>query len=294
MKNVWPAAVTILFWSSSFAGIKQGLEGYSPGHFVLLRFLTASLVFCVLSCFKLIHLPKKEDIVKLFILAVLGITIYHTCLTFGETVVQAGTAGLLIASVPAFTAVFSYLLFKERLSFMGWAGIIVGFLGTVVICVGNGKGFSFTGGAILILIASLSTTFFFIYQKPFFKKYGSVELTAYFTWFGTIPMLIFIPDFFTQMSHVPIASTLSGVYLGILPSAFAYITWSLALARSSASVVASSLYIEPILAVLIAWAWINEKPGLVVLAGGLITILGVIMVSFFGKEKVHIQERKAG
>ncbi|HEU5139925.1 MAG TPA: DMT family transporter [Bacillales bacterium] len=294
MKAFIPAAITLMFWASSFSGIKQGLEGYSPGHFVLLRFLIASMVFLLLAVFTgKIGLPRKRDVGKIFGLALLGISIYHSFLTFGETVVPAGTAGLLIGSVPAFTAVFVYLFFKDKLTWMGWLGVLLGFAGVAVISFGTSHGFEFASGAILILIAAISTSLFFIFQQPMFNRYSAIEMTAYFVWFGTIPLLIFIPGFFDAVASAPTASTLSGFYLGIFSSGIAYLTWAIALSNAPASLVTSALYLDPALAIVIAWIWLGDLPEPLAFVGGALTIAGVILVNFYGKEKLPAQERKA-
>jgi drug/metabolite transporter (DMT)-like permease len=291
MKTFVAVAVTLLFWSSAFAGIKQGLAGYSPGHVVLLRFLTASAVFLLYALIKGIRMPRKEDVGKIFGLSLFGISIYHSFLTFGETVVPAGTASLLIASVPAFTAVIVYFAFKERLTRLGWAGILLGFIGVSMISFGSQQSFSFASGAILILIAALSTSLFFIFQKPLFSRYSAVELTAYFTWFGTIPLLVFTPGLAVAVASAPAASTWSVVYLGMLPSALAYITWAIALSGASATLVSSGLYMNPVLAIFIAWVWLGEVPHPIAFLGGTVTITGVCLVNFYGKEK-HVYTRK--
>lgn len=285
MKTFVAVAVTLIFWSSAFAGIKQGLVGYSPGHLVLMRFLVASSVFLLYSCIKRIRLPQKEDLWKIIGLSIAGISIYHSFLIFGETVVPAGTAGLLIASVPAFTAVISFIFFKERMTKLGWTGIIVGFIGVAIISFGTHQTLDFASGAILILIAALSTTIFFIFQKSLFSRYSALELTAYFTWIGTIPLLIFTPGIFDAIATAPAASTWSAVYLGVLPSAVAYITWAIALANAPASLVASGLYVNPILAIFIAWIWLGEVPHPVAFLGGGLTVIGVILVNFFGQRR---------
>ena len=58
--------VTLILWSSAFAGIKVGLKGYSPGHLVLLRFLTASLVLLIYAVLTRMPLPEKKDVLCCF------------------------------------------------------------------------------------------------------------------------------------------------------------------------------------------------------------------------------------
>jgi drug/metabolite transporter (DMT)-like permease len=285
MKAFVPAAITLLFWSSAFAAIKQGLEGYSPGHFVLLRCLTAAVFFLFFVITRKIRLPRKRDLWKIIGLSVLGISIYHSCLTFGETIVPAGTAALLIGSIPAFTAVFSFSFFRERLKPLGWIGILLGFAGVAVISFGPQGGYSFASGALLILTSVMATSCFFIFQQPLFSRYSAIELTAYFAWFGLIPLLVFTPGFFSELISAPAASTISGLYLGIFSSGIAYFTWSVALSKAPASLVASALYLQPLLGIIIAWVWLGDLPQPLAFAGGACTIAGVILVNFRGKEK---------
>ncbi|WP_155837029.1 DMT family transporter [Aneurinibacillus terranovensis] len=286
MKTFLAVAVTLLFWSSAFAGIKVGLAGYRPGHVVLLRFLSASAVFILYACVKPIRLPDKKDIGKIFGLSLLGITIYHGALTFGEVVVPAGTASLLIATVPAFTAVFSYIFLKEKLTRLGWSGIAFGFAGVTMITLGSGKGFAFATDALLIIVSAVSTSLFFIFQKPLFSRYSALELTAYFTWFGTIPLLIFSPGLIKAVADAPLASTWSCIYIGVFPAAVAYVTWAIALSTAPASLVATGLYINPLLAILVAWVWLGELPHPIAFLGGGIALAGVLLVNFYGKQRV--------
>ena len=50
-------------------------------------------------------LPKKEDVLPIFALSWIGISIYHVCVTFGQLTITAGTAGMLIGSAPIFTTI---------------------------------------------------------------------------------------------------------------------------------------------------------------------------------------------
>ncbi|GMA51268.1 hypothetical protein GCM10025857_26250 [Alicyclobacillus contaminans] len=139
--KTWVAvAVTLLFWSSAFAGIRAGLMGgYSPGHLVLLRFLSASMVFVLYALVRRMRWPTLRDWPRIIAMGLCGITVYHIALTFGELTVPAGTASLLIAAAPAITALIASVVLGERLSRLGWLGMLLGFAGIALITFGQGE-----------------------------------------------------------------------------------------------------------------------------------------------------------
>ncbi|ATY85113.1 EamA family transporter [Kyrpidia spormannii] len=286
-RHNWAAVVavvvTLAFWSSAFAGIRAALlSGYSPGHVVLLRFLSASAVFVGYALVRGVQVPRGRDLLAVAALGWTGISIYHIALTFGELTVDAGTASLLIAAAPAFTAVIAVIALGERLNGIGWLGVLVGFGGVALMTVGSGGGHRVTAGAWLILLSAVATAIFFVGQKPLFARYGAIDLTAWFTWFGTLPMLWFAPGLREAMAHAPGAATWVCVYIGVFPAAVAYVAWAIALKSAPAGLVASSLYLNPLLAILIGWVWLGELPGVWSTLGGVIAVAGVVMVNVAG------------
>lgn len=283
MKTILAVAITLLFWSSAFAGIRAGLQGYSPGHVVLLRFLAASATFAVYALLTRMPLPRKEDWGKICILGFVGISFYHCALTFGEEVVPAGTASLLIATAPIFTALFAHFSLHEKLSPIGWGGLGLGFAGIAIVSLAGGGGVRFAGGALLILLSAVATSLFFVYQKPLLLRYKAIPLTAYFTWAGTLPLLVFSPGLWQEMSAAPPAATWATLYNGVFPAAVAYAAWGVALSRARASQVTAAMYLNPLLALFIAWIWLGEVPARSTYWGGTIALLGVILVNRYGK-----------
>ena len=106
-------AFTLIFWASAFAGIRVGLKAYSPGNLVFFRFLTASSVLLVYAIITRMPLPEKKDLPVIFFLGFIGITVYQLALTFGEIKVTAGSASLLIASGPIFTAILAIFIYPR-------------------------------------------------------------------------------------------------------------------------------------------------------------------------------------
>ncbi|WP_354005853.1 DMT family transporter [Fictibacillus terranigra] len=291
------AFITIIIWGSTFAAIRAGLHGgYSAGHLVLTRYFIASSVFILYALWPGVkfRLPKKEDLFRLLLLGWVGISIYHIGVTFGEQTISAGTAGMLIGAAPVFTALIAVFVLKERLGRFGWIGLGIGLAGVVLITLGTaGPSLTISRGALLVLMAAVATSVFFVYQKPFFQRYTPIELTAFVTWAGTIPFFWFSPGLFDSIQHATMEAHLCAIYAGVFPAAIAYVTWAIALSSGNASSVASMIYLEPAVAILTAWIWLNEWPSTLSLIGGLVAISGVLVVNVLDKKPLKVKKKTA-
>lgn len=275
--------VTVLIWASAFAAIRAGLEGYTPGHLALLRFLVGSALLVVYAVYTRMPMPAGRDLPAVLLGGFLGFTVYHTGLAFGEVTVEAGSASLIISSVPVFTALLAVAFLGERLGLTGWIGTAVSFGGVVLISLGEGGSPGIDPGAFPILFAAVSESLFFVFQRPYLAKYGSLRFTTYAIWAGTLVMLVFAPGLVGAVADAPAGATLSVVYLGVFPTVIAYLALGYAFARMPASNATSFLYLVPGLAFLIAWIWLGEVPTLLSVIGGVITVSGVVLVNVKGR-----------
>jgi len=269
------------------------MGGYSAGHLILFRYLIASGLFVIYACWPGVHfrLPKRKDLLKIIILGWIGVSVYHLGVTFGERTVSAGTAGMLIGSGPIFTSLLAIIILKEKLGKWGWIGLVIGFVGIFIITLGSShQSLQISKEAIFILIAALATSVMFVYQKSLYNRYTSMELTAYFTWAGTLPFLIFFPGLLHDIQHANVEASLTAVYIGIFPTAIGYATWAIALSAGKASSISSMLYLEPVVAIIVAWFWIHELPNTISIIGGIIAIFGVLLVNMKGKKQEELSE----
>lgn len=289
------ALFSVLIWGSSFAAIRVGLQGgYDAGQNVLVRFLIASALFLIYALWPgtKFRLPEKGDSVRILILGWIGISVYHIFVTFGMETISAGTAGMLVGSGPIFTALIAAFVLKERLTGLGWLGLGIGFIGILFIAFGSaGASLTLTNGALLVLVAAFASAIFFVFQKPLLTRYSAIELTAYFTWAGTLPFLIFSPGLFAAMQGATLEAHLAILYVGIFPAAIAYVTWATALSLANASSVSSLIYLEPAVAIVVAWMWLHELPTALSLIGGVIAIGGVMIVNLMGRKR-HVLSGK--
>ncbi|MGB3681675.1 MAG: DMT family transporter [Rubrobacteraceae bacterium] len=277
--------LTIIFWASAFAGIRVGLEEYGPGHVALVRLMVAAMALLVYALIVKMPLPEARDLPIIMLCGFLAFAVYHVTLSYGEVTVTAGPASLLVNTAPIFTALLATVFLGERLKGLGWIGMFVSFLGAALIALGEGDGLRLAPGAFVILIAAVSVSIYLVIQKPYLQKYGSLNFTAYAIWAGTLFTLVFLPGLAGEVRAAPLDATLALVYLGIFPTAIAYVTYAYVFSQLTASRGASFLYLVGPVAFLIAWIWLGEVPSLLSFVGAGIVLMGVIVVNTLGRPR---------
>lgn len=277
------AATTVVLWASAFAGIRAGLVSYSPYSVALLRYLTASAVLVVYALIVRMPLPERRDLPRIALMGFLGFSVYNVALNAGEVGVSAGVASFIVASAPVYMAILAVIFLGERLKALGWVGIALSFTGVTVISVTNAEGIAFDVRALLVLVAAVAQAVYSVGQKPLLKKYGALRFGTYAIWAGTAFLLVFTPGLLRDIPDATFSATAAVVYMGVLPGALAYLTWSFVLSRLPASVAGSFLYLVPAFAVVIAWVWLGELPHPLAFVGGALIVAGVYVVNTRGR-----------
>lgn len=271
--------IALLTWSSAYAAIAYALASFTPGEVALARLSIGTLCFAVLLTVKRVALPARRDWLQLIVLGVIGLTTYHLCLNIAETRVASGTAAILISLVPAATAAVSAIWVRERLSPRTLTGLGVALVGVVLVVLASGKDVKFEPMAALVLVSVMASAIFFVGQKPLFARNSMLGVTGFTFLAGTLGALPFGFGLPHALAAAPASHIGALLWLGIAPTFIGYIAWNAALQRATASQVSSFIYFSPPIAVLIGWVWLGERPTVLTLIGGAITVGGVVLAN---------------
>ena len=275
------AFIVVIFWGSSFPAIKYCLDYYSPESIMLFRFLTASASLGIYYIISKNPLPEKKDLPRLAIAGAVGIFVYMWLINTGTSHVTAGLSSFIIGACPLATLLMSIVILKERAGLLCWIGMLISFLGLVLIASTEAHGFSLNIGVVMLIGAMLCTSAYNIFLRGKLRKYPPMVVTSFSMFFATAFMLIFTPGLVREFLTAPLAANMLCIYLGVFPAALAYLLWNLALSSAEKTVhVTSFLYLVPFISAAMAYVWLGEILKPAVVAGGVIIVLGMVLANF--------------
>ena len=270
------AGVTVVLWASAFVSIRSAGTAYSPGAMALGRLATAAVILVAWSLVRRSGLPPRAAWPGIVISGVLWFGGYMVLLNWGERLVDAGTAALVVNIGPILIALLGGWLLAERVPRSLWAGIVVSFAGTVVVGLSmSAGGTSSVLGVLLCLAAAFAYAGGVVAQKPALRHATALQATTYGCLIGLVACLPFSGVLVSELSRAPLQATLNVVYLGVFPTALAFTTWAYALARTTAGRMGATTYVVPAMVVLMSWLLLDEVPGWLTLLGGAICLAGV-------------------
>ncbi len=276
-------AFTVISWGSTYSAIRVAVRSYPPGALALARFAIAAFTVGVVAALQArrapLRRPSVREAVGLAATGLVGIALYSVLLNTGEQTVGAGTTSLLLSASPVFTALLAIPALGERLGVSGWAGVVLGFVGTAMIAVSNAAGVRLEPGVVTVVAASVCWSVYSILQKAALGRFTALEVTAYSFWIGTVALLPFAPSLLAALRTAPPAANFALVYLGVVPAGLAFLAWAYVCSHMDASRAAVTSYLTVPVALVVAWLALHEIPHPLALVGGAVTLLGVALVN---------------
>jgi len=276
-------AFTIVSWAAAFPLIRIALNELAPIPLAAARFAIAAIVIVAWLAWTQPPWPSRSDALRIFLCGLAGIALYNICLNTGQQTVAAGAASFIVNSAPILTALLALLFLGERFTIWGWIGTIISFCGIAVIASGQPGGLSFGAGSIFILGAAVCTASYFVLQKPLVAKYGAMPCAAYTMLIGALLLSPWLPGATATLANASHLTIGAVVALAVFPAALGYATWTYALGYFGAARASNFLYLIAPVATALAFLFTGEVPNVHTLAGGALSIAGVIIVNTRGR-----------
>jgi drug/metabolite transporter (DMT)-like permease len=278
-------AVLILIWGTTWAVIRVGLRGLPPFTGVALRFAIAAVVLFIAARLSGAKLSRGRRVLALgAVNAVLSFSLCYGVVYWAEQWVPSGLASVLFATFPLMVALLAHLLLpNERLRMASAVGILVGFLGVVVIFSEDLEklgGREVTSAAMVFLLAPLAAAVANVSVKRWGKGIHPLSLTA-------PPMaataLIMMPLVWTFERDLPLSFDRTSVgallYLAIAGTAVTFFLYFWLLDRLPATRLSLITYAVPVVAVAVGTLVLGEPFTGRMLIGSLLVLIGVVLAA---------------
>lgn len=275
-------AVNVIY-ALNYGFTKDVMPEYIPQFaLILIRVVGATLLFWTLSLFMKYERIEKQDWWRLAQCGLFGVAANQLMFFEGLANTLAINASVIMVATPLIVLVLSRLFLGEELVPQKILGVAVGMTGAFLLIVSRmGEVGKFSGyGDLMILMNASSYGIYLVLVKPLMKKYNPVTVIR---WAFTIGLVMVLPFGLSQWNDIDWSMN-SGHYLRVLyivvaTTFFAYLLTVFSLGKVSPAIVSAYIYIQPVLATILAVMAGSEKLEPAVVLYGLMIFLGVFLIS---------------
>lgn len=223
-------SITALFWAGAFFAASWAVKIAPPVTTAFLRFSLAGLLLLGFAAFrKQLTLPL-DTLRGAAGMAIFGIFVYNLFFFEGLSKTSALNGSLIASANPAITALLARIWRKERTSLRQWLGILVSFLGVVLVISGGSLSallrLEINPGDLFIVGSATCWAVYSILARGVLARAGSIVVVTFACLAGAI---LLAPMAFRETSG---AWQGSGVfwacilYMAVFPSVVAYVWWN--------------------------------------------------------------------
>ncbi|TVQ14169.1 MAG: DMT family transporter [Bacteroidetes bacterium] len=286
--------LAITFWGISYVWMKVVYEYYEPITTMFLRLsLSSVFLFIILGIFGKKEKVKKEDYKSFVILSFFSPFCYFIGESFGLKYVTPTIAAVIIATIPVFTPMLGYFVFRERITRLNLIGFFISFSGVIIMVLDFEFRFSASPlGVGLLFFAVISALVNIVYLKKLAIKYSSTTIIKVQNLLGALFFLPFflIFDFSTFITVQPTAELAWALLkLAVFASTLAFVFFTIAVRVIGVARTSVFANLIPVFTAIFSFFLLQESIDLSKILGIIIVISGIFLsqsASFRRSKKV--------
>ena len=254
-----------IIWGSTYLLIKLAVVELAPMFLAGFRFLSAGLLIFIIAKFMRISLTISAKQIKNTVLAgMFFLVIGNGMMVWALKYVDSGFAALEISAQPLVVLIMMRILEGKKIKAMSMIGVILGMIGIYLLI--SQKQIIAKEGSVLGIIMILACMLSWAYGSLFVAK---VELpknffvnTGYQMFSAGIVLLIVsltLGESWSLPTQWVLKTQFSMLLLIVFGSIVAFTSFNYLLKKVSPEKVATSTYVNPIVALFLGWYFLNEQ-----------------------------------
>lgn len=276
--------MAMVFWSLSFIWYKEVFVYYKPITLVVGR-LTISTVFLYLTVgllMRKLNRVRIKDFKYFMLLAFFEPFLYFMGESFGMTMVSSTLAAVIISTIPLFSPLGEFYIYRNRVTLMNFIGILVSIVGVTMVIFHQGFG-RLEANPIGIALMFIAVFAALGYSLTLRKLTASYNVFTIITYQNSIAVIYFLPLFFIfEFKHfigvgVSAQSVMPLVKLGIFASTFAFLLFTYSVKHLGVTKANSFANAIPVLTAVFAYFLLGETLSVVKITGIAIVVFGLFL-----------------
>lgn len=272
----------MVFWSFSFIWYKDVYQYLQPFTTVLTRLAISSvLLFIVSASIGKLQKINFQGFKLIFVLALFEPFLYFVGESLGMQLVTPTTGAVIISLIPLLVPVFAFIFLKERLSLKNIIGVLLSFLGVLLVIITRKFELAASSKGILLMgFAVFAAIFYSVLLKRLTDLYNPLTLIAWQNLIGAVlflPLVLIFDIKDWNMEMISIGAAIPIMKLAIFASSFAFLFYSNAVQVLGA--IRANLFTNliPVFTAAFSFIFLNEKLILQNMLGILLVIIGLIL-----------------
>ncbi|HUW95941.1 MAG TPA: EamA family transporter [Anaerolineae bacterium] len=277
----------VLIWAASFSVVKYALREMGPLAFSSVRFGSASgilLIWAWVTEGK--PVIRREDWLRTILVGLTAVGVYQAFFAVGLKYTTASNSSLMLATIPAWTAMFAVAAGQERIAPLQIMGLCMSFVGVALTIRGGGAGFqlawdSVRGDAMTLVAAALSGASA-VLSRRLLARYSPLRMMSVSMLCGSLFLVVVsLPEMVAQQwAHISWGTWLALAFSAVPAAAVAYVIWFKSIGEIGASRTVIYNNLIPPVAILIALTTLGERLTALQALGAAIVLGGVVLTRF--------------
>ena len=257
----------------------------SPNALLYSRVLGAAICFWFVSLFTKREKVEIKDFKLIIICAIFGMGLNMITALNGLYNSTPINSSIITTLAPIFIFLISVILLKEKISKRKYAGVFIGFIGTLTLILLNEKSLknapNINLGNFYLFINSISYALYFVLVKPLTEKYNMITIMKWLFLFSIFINMPFGLVEFMQVEWAEINNTslIKIFYVVFCTTFLVYLLNLYALKNLKATTVGMFIYLQPVIGILFAIYRGADKLTIPDISSVLLVFAGVYLVS---------------